>query len=163
MLANTSNPLDYAQFINGIVYSYQDLTIAISTDKRMEIKNQFSAFDYDWTVSKQKFTGLAPTPVGYTSGDAEFKGSMTLSVQASEELCRALAESGGVGISRVPFSVGISYGPLLGVNGQLYFQQDILYGCFITSGSNSHSSGSALTRKHDFVFCNLSQNGISVV
>ena len=25
------------------------------------------------------------------------------------------------------------------------------------------SSGSALTRKHDFVFCNLSQNGISVV
>ena len=159
MLANTSNPLDYAQFINGVVYSYQDLTIAISTDKMIEIKDQFSAFDYD----KQEFTGLAPTPVGYTSGDAEFKGSMTLSVQASQELCQALAESGGVGISRVPFSVSISYGPLLGLNGQIYFQQDILYGCFITSGSNSHSSGSALTRKHDFVFCNLSQNGISVV
>lgn len=142
MLANTPNPLDYAQFINGIVYSYQDLTIAISTDKRIEIKNQFSAFDYDVR---------------------QFKGSMTLSVQDSQELCQALAESGGVGISRVPFSVGISYGPLLGLNGQVYFQQDILYGCFITSGSNSHSSGSALTRKHDFVFCNLSQNGISVV
>jgi hypothetical protein len=142
MLANTPNPLDYAQFINGIVYSYQDLTIAISTDKRIEIKNQFSAFDYDVR---------------------QFKGSMTLSVQDSQELCQALAESGGVGISRVPFSVSISYGPLLGLNGQIYFQQDILYGCFITSGSNSHSSGSALTRKHDFVFCNLSQNGSSVV
>ena len=142
MLANTSNPLDYAQFINGVVYGYQDLTIAITTDKMIEIKDQFSEFDYD----KQ-----------------EFKGSMTLSVQASEELCRALAESGGVGISRVPFSAVISYGPLLGLNGQVYFQQDILYGCSITSGSNSHSSGSALTRKHDFVFCNLSQNGISVV
>lgn len=40
MLANTSNPLDYAQFINGVVYSYQDLTIAISTDKMIEIKDQ---------------------------------------------------------------------------------------------------------------------------
>ena len=35
MLANTPNPLDYAQFINGVVYGYQDLTITISTDKFM--------------------------------------------------------------------------------------------------------------------------------
>jgi len=46
---------------------------------------------------------------------------------------------------------------------QLIFTRDILMGCFITSGSQSHSSGSALKVKHDFVFCNLSAGGIAVV
>ena len=54
MLANTPNPLDYAQFINGIVYSYQDLTIAITTDKMIEIKNHYKQLRKQSLVSKNK-------------------------------------------------------------------------------------------------------------
>lgn len=163
MLANTSNPLDYSQYINGVVYGFQDITITISTGKVIEIKDQFEDISYDWSVDKQKLTGLSPVPVGFTSGMADFKGSMTLSKQHSDELCQSLAQSANVGISRVPFDITISYGPLVGFNGQLLFSRDILFGCFITSANNSHSSGSALKRKHDFVYCNLSQNGFAVV
>jgi len=160
MLSNTPNPLDYQQFINGVVYGFQDITLTITTDKTIVLKDQFESIDYDWDVDKQELTGLSPVPVGYTAGKASFKGSVSVSLQHSNEICEALAASANIGISRVPFTITVSYGPIA-PTGQ--FARDVLYGCFIKSGSNSHSASGALRRKHDFVFCNLSQNGVSVV
>lgn len=159
MLSNTQNPLDYQQFINGVVYGFQDITITITTDKTIILKDQFEDINYDADIDKQELTGLSPVPVGYTSGKASFKGSISLSLEHSNDLCDALADSVKLGWSRVPFTITISYGPLM--NGK--FTRDILYGCFIKSVSNSHSASGALRRKHDFVFCNLSQNGRSAV
>lgn len=163
MLSNTANPLDYQQFINGTVYGFQDITLTITTDKTIVLKDQFESIDYDYDVDKQELTGLSPVPVGYTAGKASFKGSLSISLEQSNDLCEALAQSANLGFTRVPFTITVSYGPLLKANGESVFARDVIYGCFIKSGSNSHSASGALRRKHDFVFCNLSQNGVSVV
>lgn len=162
-MIQTADPLSYNKYVNGNVYSYQNLTIAITTNKIIEIKDQFEDINYNWTVDKQKLTGLSPVPVGFTSGQVDFKGSFTLSKRQSRELEDALATSVNRGVSNVPFSITVSYGPVLSFDGQLSFTRDILMGCFITSGDQSHSSGSALKVKHDFVFCNLSSGGFAVV
>lgn len=158
-MIHTADPLSYNKYINGVVYGFQNITIAITTDKVIEIKEQFEDINYD----KQEFTGLSPVPVGFTSGMADFKGSMTISKRQSTELQEALATSVNRGVANVPFTITVSYGPLVGFDGQLIFTRDILMGCFITSGGQSHSSGSALKVKHDFVFCNLSAGGIAIV
>ena len=164
-MIHTADPLSYNKYINGVVYGFQDLTIAITTDKIIEIKDQFEDISYDWSVDKQKLTGPSLVPVGFTSGLADFKGSgsMIISKHQSVELQEALATSVNRGVANVPFTIIISYGPIVGFDGKLIFTRDILMGCFITSGSQSHSSGSALKVKHDFVFCNLSAGGIAVV
>lgn len=162
-MIHTADPLSYNKYVNGVVYGYQDITIAITTDKVIEIKDQFEDISYDWSVDKQKLTGLSPVPVGFTSGLADFKGSMTISKRQSTELQEALAMSVNRGVANVPFTITVSYGPLVGFDGQLIFTRDILMGCFITTGSQSHSASSALKVKHDFVFCNLSAGGIAIV
>ena len=162
-MIHTADPLSYNKYINGVVYGYQNITIAIATDKVIEIKDQFEDISYDWSVDKQKLTGLSPVAVGFTSGLADFKGSMTISKRQSTELQEALAMSVNRGVANVPFNITISYGPLVGFDGQLIFTRDILMGCFIISGNQSHSSSSSLKVKHDFVFCNLSAGGIAIV
>jgi len=162
-MIQTADPLSYNKYVNGNVYGYQNLTIAITTDKIIEIKDQFEDINYTWTLEKQKLTGLSPVPVGFTSGQVDFKGSFTLSKRQSKELEDALTTSVNRGVGNVPFTITVSYGPILSFDGQISFTRDILMGCFITSGDQSHSSGSALKVKHDFVFCNLSSGGIAVV
>lgn len=141
---------------DGVDFSYQNITITLQSGKVIEIKDPVSNIEYRWDTDYE----LGP-PYGYVPNHIEFRGSMTLSIQDSQELLQALAES-GIAINHVPFDIVFSYGPIKEQNGKISPQKDILYNCFITTSGSSPHLGEA-TRKHDFVFCNLSQNGISVV
>jgi hypothetical protein len=140
---------------DGVDFSYQNITITLQSGKVIEIKDPVSNIEYRWDTDYE----LGP-PYGYVPNHIEFRGSMTLSIQDSQELLQALAES-GIAINRVPFDIVFSYGPIKEQNGKISPQQDILYNCFITSGSSPHL-GEA-TRKYDFVFCNLYQGAVRIV
>lgn len=141
---------------NEVECGSKNITITLKSGKVIEIKDPISKIEYRWDTDYE-----LGAPYGYTPKRVEFRGSMTLSIQDSQELLQALAESGSA-ISHIPFYTVVSYGSTKEQNGKPSPQHDILHNCFITGVSGPHI-GEVVTRKHDFVFCNLSQNGISVV
>lgn len=166
-LQNTSNPLQYQASVNGLVYGFTDITIQIG-GTAVKIYEEISEINYTWTnVGRQKVTGTSPIGLGYTAGMLEFKGSFTISLEGDDMLMQQIiASNGGIaGVSRTLFDITLNYGPLPGTNklGQARFQRDKLMGVLIDDGDQSHSNSAGLVVKHNFVFNNLSRNGLSMI
>lgn len=169
-LENTAQPLEYQKRINGIVYGYSNITFSVSPSGSNGIALPFfelQDINYTWTNERQELGGTSPVPIGYTSGHLNFKGNFGISFEEDEILMETLVSFAGglAGVSRIPFDITLDYGPLPGVDrtGKLRFIRDVLYGCLINDGDNSHSRGNALTVKHNIVFTNFSRNGISMI
>lgn len=170
-LENTSQPLDYSNRINGIVYGYSNITFSISPSGNNGIVIpifQLEDISYNWANDgRQELGGTSPLPIGFTSGHLSFKGSFSISLEEDTELMSTIVGlSGGLfGVSRTMFDITLDYGPLPGVTatGQPRFIKDILYGCLINDGDSSYSRGGKLMVKHNFVFLNLSRNGVSMI
>ena len=168
-LENTSQPLDYQKRINGIVYGYSNITFSISPSGNTGIVIPFYEIpdiSYNWSNDgQQELGGTSPLPIGFTSGHLTFKGSFTISLEEDTALMNAIVSLSNppAGVSRTMFDITLDYGPLPAPAGQSRFQKDVLYGCLIKDGDNSYSRGNTLMVKHNFVFLNLSRNGVSMI
>ena len=152
-MAVSNNQLEYLQQINGFVYGYSDISIKISNSDFNRAFDQIQDISWNATVEKSELGGTSPVPIGFTAGHITFKGSMTMSLEQGTELLEGLTAS-GTGATRVPFEITLNYGPLPGQTrlGQQRFITDLLQGVQLTNIDHSHSRGSALQMKFDFVF-----------
>lgn len=167
-LQNTANPLGYQRSINGLVYGYSDITFQVGSGPTVNIYDEISDINYTWTNDgRAELGGTSPISLGFTAGHVTFKGSFTISLEGADILQQQIIASAGglAGLSRIPFTITLNYGPLPGTNriGQPRYVRDVLYGCLIGDGDSSHARGGALQVKHSFVFTNMSKNGASVI
>lgn len=146
--------LRFKQRINGFVYGYSDIDIDINGVKFDEVES----IDYDYTIERGELRGTSPVPQGYTVGSATYKGSMTLSKDQANLFRKIL---GTAGFATRSFQITITYGPTKESDSGSKTCTDVLYGCLLVGGSNSHSrSGNALMEKMDFVIQDMSLDGI---
>jgi len=144
--------LQTGRVINGNIYSYSSITIAINGISRTAV----TEISYSDSLEPGELHGTSSYMVGRTRGPYKAEASFTMAKLDFETVKRDLIALGLGGYGEAPFVITVVYrepGSAL--------ITDTIEGCRIMKEENSHSSGSgdALVTKVDLSVYRISWNG----
>lgn len=143
--------------INGNIYSYSSITIAIAGTPYTGV----TEISYSDNLEPGELYGTGPYILGLSRGKYKADASFTMAKKDFESVKRALVATGGGGFGEAPFVITVAYRETFDVD----IISDTVEGCRIMKQENSHSSGSAdpLVVKVDLSVFRIAWNGLYAV
>jgi hypothetical protein len=144
------------QIIKGHSYDYSSIEASINGTT---VFTSFQEINYDWEASIGVLRGTGSAmKKARTRGEFDFTGSIILAKSDASELETILAALGMGGFGEASFDLTVTYSEF----GQVGVNKDVLVGCRLISGSNSHSrSPDPLVVSYDLDIMDILYNGKS--
>jgi hypothetical protein len=146
--------LQTGRVINGTIYSYSSIVIAISGKTRTGV----TEISYSDSLEPGELHGTSPYTLGRTRGMYKAEASFTVSKLDFEQIKLDLVALGQGGYGEATFVITVVYRE----NSAGLLITDTIEGCRVMKEENSHSSGSAdaLVTKVDLSIDRIRWNGL---
>lgn len=141
--------------INGRRHSWASLEVTVAN---FPVVSGITELNYKWTMDPGIAKGAGPLPQGFTDGEWEGDGDISLQLEESYLLQKLLAEAnGGDGFALVPFNILAQYDTL-----GFKVHTDELLGCRISDFDGSNGQGpDPLVRKYSLKILRMKFDGLS--